>query len=62
MTKKNSCGSKIPLPPHNFSNGPSLKAGLYGARSPCHDLTTKRSCGYSEPIGKLRKFLTTNIR
>ena len=24
-TKKNSCGSKIPLPPHNFSNGPSLK-------------------------------------
>ena len=25
---KNSCGSKIPLPPlpHNFSNGPSLKA------------------------------------
>ena len=26
ITKKNSCGSKIPLlPPHNFSNGPSLK-------------------------------------
>ena len=24
MMKKNSCGSKIPLPPHNFSNGPSL--------------------------------------
>ena len=24
MTKKNSCGSKIPLPPYNFSNGPSL--------------------------------------
>ena len=23
--KKNSCGSKIPLPPHKFSNGPSLK-------------------------------------
>ena len=22
--KKNSCGSKIPHPPHNFSNGPSL--------------------------------------
>ena len=22
--KKNSCGSKIPLPRHNFSNGPSL--------------------------------------
>ena len=21
---KNSCGSKIPLPPHNFSNGSSL--------------------------------------
>ena len=29
MTKKNSCGSKIPLPPpHNFSNGPSLSIGL----------------------------------
>ena len=24
IMKKNSCGSKIPLPPHNFSNGPSL--------------------------------------
>ena len=24
ITKKNSCGSKIPLPPHNLSNGPSL--------------------------------------
>ena len=24
ITKKNSCGSKIPLPHHNFSNGPSL--------------------------------------
>ena len=22
--EKNSCGSKIPLPPHNFFNGPSL--------------------------------------
>ena len=21
-SEKNSCGSKIPLPPHNFSNGP----------------------------------------
>ena len=25
IAKNNSCGSKIPLPPHNFSNGPSLK-------------------------------------
>ena len=25
ITKKNSCSSKIPLPPHNFSNGPSLR-------------------------------------
>ena len=25
ITKKNSCGSKIPPPPHNFSNGRSLK-------------------------------------
>ena len=25
ITKKNSYGSKIPLLPHNFSNGPSLK-------------------------------------
>ena len=23
--EKNSCGSKIPHPPHNVSNGPSLK-------------------------------------
>ena len=22
--EKNSCGTKIPPPPHNFSNGPSL--------------------------------------
>ena len=27
ITKKNSCSSKIPLPPHNFSNGPSLSFG-----------------------------------
>ena len=26
ITKKNSSGSKIPLPTHNFSNGPSLKS------------------------------------
>ena len=25
ITKKNSCRSKFPVPPHNFSNGPSLK-------------------------------------
>ena len=24
ITKKNSCSSKIPPPPHNFSNGPFL--------------------------------------
>ena len=29
MTKKNFCGSKIPLPPHNFSNGPSLSKYWY---------------------------------
>ena len=23
--EKNSCGSKIPLPPHNISNGPFLR-------------------------------------
>ena len=28
ITKKNSRGSKIPLPPPNFSNGPYLKAHL----------------------------------
>ena len=39
ITKKNSCGSKIPLPPHNFSNGRSLMmdkmqntAGEYGMK------------------------------
>ena len=26
ITEKNSCGSKIPLPPHNFSDGPSLSS------------------------------------
>ena len=26
ITKNNSCGSKIPLPPHKFSNGPSLRS------------------------------------
>ena len=25
--KKNSCKLKIPLPPHHFSNGPSLSGG-----------------------------------
>ena len=25
ITKKNSCGSKIPLPPRNISNGPFLR-------------------------------------
>ena len=28
ITKKNSRGSKIPPPPHNFSNGPSLLRSL----------------------------------
>ena len=37
ITKKNSCSSKIPLPPpHNFSNGPSLT--WY-----CTDISTDRS-------------------
>ena len=26
ITKKHYCGSKIPTPPHNFSNGPSLRS------------------------------------
>ena len=30
ITKKNSCGSKIPLPPHNLSNGPALRDGRRG--------------------------------
>ena len=33
ITKKNSCGSKIPHPPHNFSNGLSLR------RSWQHEIT-----------------------
>ena len=32
ITKKNSCGSKIPLPPHNFSNGPSLSNDVFERR------------------------------
>ena len=41
IRKKHSCGSKIahPPPPHNFSNGPSLKSyELYGERQ------RKRNC------------------
>ena len=30
ITKNNSCGSKIPLPPHKFSNGPSLREVVLG--------------------------------
>ena len=31
ITKNNSCGSKIPLPPpHKFSNGPSLRGVVVG--------------------------------
>ena len=29
ITKKNSCRSKISPPPHNFSNGPSLKGVIW---------------------------------
>ena len=29
--QKNSCSSKIPLPPHNFSNGPTLRPQLLTA-------------------------------
>ena len=32
ITKKNSCGSKIPLPPHNFSNGPSFTINTFPSR------------------------------
>ena len=34
ITKKNSCGSKIP-PPHNFSNGPSLSYFFFGVSFYC---------------------------
>ena len=45
ITKKNSCGSEIPLPlpPHNFSNGPSLilihSIDIFSKTEEC-DLTT----------------------
>ena len=32
--EKNSCASKIPHPPHNFSNGPSLSRAV----TPVEDL------------------------
>ena len=35
ITKKNSCSSKIPLLPHNFSNGPSLSNAF--CLSPCQN-------------------------
>ena len=44
ITKKNSCSSKIPLPPpHNFSNGPSLKT--------CYDNTLLGSLSNNDGDG-----------
>ena len=47
ITKKNSCGSKIPLPPHNFSNGPSLSSFDTHPRWPpvTQSLLSRRSYG-----------------
>ena len=35
ITKKNSCRSKIPHPPHNFSNGPSLISVMVSIKGNC---------------------------
>ena len=41
ITKKNSCGSKIP-PPHNFSNGVSLSYYYYCEQSMCMTVCTSK--------------------
>ena len=40
--EKNSCGSKIPLPPHNISNGPSLR--LVYNQSQSKTIKTNQTC------------------
>ena len=42
ITKKNSCGSKIPPPPHNISNGPSLR--LVYNQSQSKTIKTNQTC------------------
>ena len=50
ITKKNSCGSKIPLPPpHNFSNGPSLIQLVFCKK--------KKLCGLLEEIKRVHTLL-----
>ena len=49
ITKKNSCGSKIPLPPHNISNGPSLR------RKWCWASTSKQTTQFPFHITKNKK-------
>ena len=41
ITKKNSCCSKIPHSPNNFSNDPSLRACLHGGGGPQVDEVTR---------------------
>ena len=44
ITKKNSCGSKIPLPPpHNFSKGPSLTKSHNGTDARNSDVSLTRA-------------------
>ena len=40
--EKNSCGSKIPPPPHNISNGPSLR--LVYNQSQSKTIKTNQTC------------------
>ena len=52
ITKKNSCGSKIPLlHPHNFSNGPSLTSVdiVYVIESAAYGVIFTSCLGYSFP-------------
>ena len=46
ITKKNSCGWKIPLPPQNFSNGPSLKRFVSAFRKRQMSVRSKESTIY----------------
>ena len=62
--KKNSCGSKIPLPPpppHNVSNGPSLRelykqpGVLSDTRQPEVDFLHSRAMGSNSRVNRIYK-------
>ena len=58
ITKKNSCGSKIPLPSsHKFSNGPSLRIPDFRSY-----ISTIAACFISQLLKAQTKYLGRNWR